>query len=186
MEASAQPLGGLRPQRTMPTFPAGPLTGLAAQVLLLAALAETVGLRTGGWVVGLTCGVIMNLALAQGLSHHRCKGLRAADWGRSPFGDPRGEDLSGYRGGAAGRNVVVVHLESTAARYLRPYGARYDPMPNLTRWSRQAILFENAYTAYPETIKSFFAAQCGRWPALDTTAEDTGGLEPRPGRACAD
>ena len=64
----------------MQAVPAGPLTGLVAQVLLLAALAETVGLGTDGWVVGLACGVSMNLALAQGLSHYRCGGLRAADW----------------------------------------------------------------------------------------------------------
>src|SRR5262249_10206417 len=53
------------------------------------------------------------------------------DWRASPFGSPRGEDLTRYRGAAAGRNVVIIHLESTAARYLRPYGAALDPMPNL-------------------------------------------------------
>jgi lipoteichoic acid synthase len=29
-------------------------------------------------------------------------------------------------------------------------------------------LFENAYTTYPETVRSFFATQCGLFPALDT------------------
>jgi arylsulfatase A-like enzyme len=95
-----------------------------------------------------------------------------ADWRLSPFGSLRSEGLSEYRGAAAGRNVVVIHLESTGARYLRPYGASEDPMPNLTALSRQALLFENAYTAYPETIKSFFAVQCSLYPALDTTAAD--------------
>jgi hypothetical protein len=33
----------------------GPVTGLIAQVLLLAALAGTVGLSRAGWVVGVTC-----------------------------------------------------------------------------------------------------------------------------------
>src|SRR5205823_4540706 len=75
-----------------------------------------------------------------------------ADWRLGPFGSSRGEDLSNYRGRAAGRNVVVIHLESTGAAYLRPYGAAQDPMPNLTRLAGRAILFENAYTAYPETI----------------------------------
>jgi arylsulfatase A-like enzyme len=32
-------------------------------------------------------------------------------------------------------------------------------------------VFENAYTVYPETIKSFFAVQCAVHPALDTTPE---------------
>jgi arylsulfatase A-like enzyme len=93
------------------------------------------------------------------------------DWPTSPLGGPSGEDLTRYRGAAAGRNVVVVHLESTAAAHLRPWGAARDPMPHLTRLASEGILFENAYTAYPETIKSFFAVQCAAWPALDTTPE---------------
>jgi phosphatidylglycerophosphate synthase len=59
---------------------AGPLAGLAAQVLLLAALAGTVGLSAEGWVAGLTSAVIMNAALAHGLSRHHANGLGAADW----------------------------------------------------------------------------------------------------------
>jgi glucan phosphoethanolaminetransferase (alkaline phosphatase superfamily) len=94
------------------------------------------------------------------------------DWRRSPFGDLRAEDLLEYRGAAAGRNVVIIHLESTGASYLRPYGAAEDPMPHLTALARRAIVFENAYTTYPETIKSFFAVQCSRYPALDTRPED--------------
>jgi hypothetical protein len=97
------------------------------------------------------------------------------DWRRSPFGSPRREDLSHLRGRAAGRDVVIVHLESTAARFLRPYGAREDPMPTLTRLSERALLFENASTPYPETIKSFFSVQCALFPALDTTPEDYAG-----------
>lgn len=93
------------------------------------------------------------------------------EWRICPFGARRSEDLSRFRGCAAGRNVVLIHLESTAARYLALYGAREDPMPNLTALSRQAIRFENAYAVYPETIKSFFSVQCSLYPALDTTAE---------------
>jgi glucan phosphoethanolaminetransferase (alkaline phosphatase superfamily) len=95
----------------------------------------------------------------------------AGDWRVSPFGNPRGEDLSRFRDKAAGRNVVIVHLESTGARYLKPYGAAEDPMPNLTALTRDGILFENAYTTYPETIKSFFAVQNALFPALDTPPE---------------
>jgi len=94
------------------------------------------------------------------------------DWRASPFGSPESDDLRRFRGSAAGRNVVVIHLESTGACYLRPYGALEDPMPNLTALSSEAILFDNAYTAYPETIKSFFAVHCATLPALDTAAED--------------
>ena len=64
----------------MRTVHAGPVTGLIAQVLLLAALAGTVGLSGAGWVVGLICGAIMHAALALGLSRYRSAGLGPADW----------------------------------------------------------------------------------------------------------
>jgi arylsulfatase A-like enzyme len=95
----------------------------------------------------------------------------SADWRTSPFGDLRGEDLTRFRGCAAGRNVLVVHLESTAASHLGLYGAPLDPCPTLTQLAEEAILFENAYTAYPETIKSFFAVHCGHHPAIDTAPD---------------
>jgi hypothetical protein len=59
---------------------AGPLTGLIAQVLLLAAFAWTVGLSGGGRVFGVTCGLITNVALARGLSRYRSDRLGSADW----------------------------------------------------------------------------------------------------------
>jgi hypothetical protein len=57
----------------------GPLTGLIAQVLLLAALAGTVGLSATGWVVGLTCAIIMNAVLAPALSRYGSDRLGPAD-----------------------------------------------------------------------------------------------------------
>jgi phosphatidylglycerophosphate synthase len=59
---------------------AGPVTGLISQVLLLAALALTFGLGRTGWVIGVSCAVIMNATLAHGVSHYRSAGLGAADW----------------------------------------------------------------------------------------------------------
>ena len=59
---------------------AGPATGLIAQVLLLAALAGTIGLGGAGWVVGVTCGVIANAALARGISRYGSDRLSPADW----------------------------------------------------------------------------------------------------------
>jgi hypothetical protein len=43
-----------------------------------------------------------------------------ADWRASPFGDDSRDDLSRFAGRASGRNLVIIVLESTAARYLRP------------------------------------------------------------------
>ncbi len=80
MEASAQPLRAPRSERSPRAVQTGPLAGLIAQVLLLAGLAGTVGLRAGAWVVGPTCAVIMNAALARGLSRYGADRLGLADW----------------------------------------------------------------------------------------------------------
>jgi phosphatidylglycerophosphate synthase len=64
----------------VPTVHAGPVSGLIAQVLLLAALAGTVGLSGAGWVGGVTCGVITNALLARGLARFHADRLGPADW----------------------------------------------------------------------------------------------------------
>src|SRR4051812_16662578 len=71
------------PGRTTRAVQAGWLTAMMAQVLLLAALAAIVARRgfaldAAGWVAGITCGVIMNAALARGLSHYRFERLTPA------------------------------------------------------------------------------------------------------------
>src|SRR5712692_6789944 len=53
-------------------------------------------------------------------------GASRGDWRATGFDRTRYEDLSRFRAAAAGRNVVLVSLESTAARYLGLYGARED------------------------------------------------------------
>ena len=75
-----QTVEAARDRKTVRAVQAGPVTGLIAQVLLLAALAGTVGLSGAGWVVGVTCGVIANAALARGLSRYRSDRLGPADW----------------------------------------------------------------------------------------------------------
>ena len=59
---------------------AGPVAGLISQVLLLTALALTVGMGRTGWVVGIGCGVIVDVALTQSLSRYRLGRLGPADW----------------------------------------------------------------------------------------------------------
>jgi hypothetical protein len=104
-------------------------------------------------------------------------------------------DLTRLSGAAAGRNVVLVILESTAAQYLRVGvsragasagatagggsdggdddggGADADPMPHLTTLARDAVVFDAAYSVYPESIRGLFATLCGAYPAFDASAE---------------
>jgi len=94
------------------------------------------------------------------------------DWRASPFGaGSNSDDLSRWRGATAGRNVVLIALESTGAEHLRPYGASRDPMPNLSEMARGALIFEDAYAVYPESIKALFSILCSRYPAMDTETE---------------
>ncbi len=103
------------------------------------------------------------------------------DWRRSPFaGAPAGEPLEHLAGVARGRNVVLVALESTAARYLALYGSRPDPAPRLSMLARDALVFERAYAVYPESIKGLFATLCSRPPAFDTSPEIYAGAECAP------
>ena len=93
------------------------------------------------------------------------------DWRASPFSAAPLDDLSRWRAAGAGRNVLLIALESTAARYLHLYGALDDPTPTLTALGAQAIVFDRAYAAYPESIKGLFAVLCSRMPAFDLSAE---------------
>jgi len=94
-----------------------------------------------------------------------------ADWRASLFAPAVTEDLSAYRGAAAGRHVIVVVLESTPAQALASYGAPDDRTPNLTAFATHALVFEHAYAVYPESVKGIFAAMCARDPAFDVAAE---------------
>ncbi len=93
------------------------------------------------------------------------------DWRASRFSAPGGEDLRHLSNSASGRNVVLISLESTGAQYLGLYGADLDPMPNLRRLAREAIIFENAYAVYPESIKGLFSILLSRYPAFDVAVE---------------
>src|SRR5262249_7641703 len=93
------------------------------------------------------------------------------DWRRPRADSGPLDDLSALRGAAAGRNIVFVVLESTAAQYLGAYGTTPDIAPNLTALARSGIVFENAYAVYPESVKGLFATLCSRYPAFDRAAE---------------
>lgn len=95
----------------------------------------------------------------------------AADRRASRFPGAPAQDLSDLRGIAQGRNVILVSLESTAAQYLRLYGGEYDLMPHLTALAGNAVVFDNAYAVYPESIKGLYSVLCSTFPALDSQPE---------------
>ena len=90
-------------------------------------------------------------------------------WRTSPFVATVNsrKDLQEYRGSAAGRNVVLILLESTAARYWPVTPPAVDPMPNLTAFAAEGITFQNAYAVYPESIKGLLTVLCSKYPALN-------------------
>ena len=96
----------------------------------------------------------------------------AGGWRASRFQTGREtEDLLRFAGAARGLNVVMVSLESTAAEYLSLYGGGPDAMPNLSALARKALVFENAYAVYPESIKGLFSVLCSTFPAFDSRPE---------------
>jgi hypothetical protein len=104
-------------------------------------------------------------------------GARTSEWRESRFEAERTEDLSRFVGTAHGFNLVMVSLESTATQYLSIYGGGYEVMPNLSAIARTALVFENAYAVYPESIKGLFSVLCSTFPAFDSQPEAYANLE---------
>jgi len=121
---------------------------------------ETRGLERNAWT-----------ALAFSMMPQVTARTAVADWRGLGIDRTPSIDLSGLRGAAAGRNVVLVSLESTAAKYLGVYGAAPDVMPRLSELARTSIVFDNAYAVYPESIKGLFSVLCSTYPSFDSSAE---------------
>jgi phosphoglycerol transferase MdoB-like AlkP superfamily enzyme len=168
---------------------------LSASVLACAIAAPLVLRRTARrpWVVASALSVALGPTAAahvdtRGLEQNAWTALLATalprvpsrasdrDWRRPPFARLTDGDLSWLRGAAAGRNVVLVSLESTAAQYLGIYGADPEVTPNLSELARSAIVFDNAYAVYPESIKGLMSILCSTYPAFDSTAEEYASL----------
>jgi hypothetical protein len=118
-----------------------------------------------------TMGFERNVVATMALSTVPRVAARAGEarWTDPPLTAGVGDDLSHLRGLGAGRNVVLVSLESTAAQYLRMYGAHEDVTPHLERLAQSGVVFDNAYAVYPESIKGLFSILCSTSPAFDTT-----------------
>ena len=141
------------------------LAALAACVLLgpmAASRVETLGLERNAWI-----------ALAA-TAMPRVSARASNDWQRDGFAPAPAEDLARFRRVAAGWNVVMVSLESTAAQYLGLYGAQPDVMPNLSRLAQSGIVFDRAYAVYPESIKGLYSVLCSAYPAFDVAVDSYG------------
>jgi len=156
----ARLLGGQRPMAS--TVPAGVLgvTLLLAGAggILAAQRVETWGLHKNALVT------LVRSALPAIDAH-----ATTEDWRRSSMPTPGG-GASPLHGLAAGRNLVVIGLESTGAEFLHVYGGSDDVMPRLEELARHAIVFERAYAVSPDSIRSLFSVMCSRYPAFDTAA----------------
>jgi len=120
---------------------------------------DTIGLERNAWTA------LVSTAMPQ------LSARTPNDWQRSGFAPVAHENLDALRAVAAGRNIILVSLESTAAQYLGLYGAQPDVMPNLTRLAASGIVFDRAYAAYPESIKGLYSVLCSAYPAFDVTVD---------------
>ena len=134
----------------------GVVNGFVALVALVmlgppaAARVDTRGLERNAWSA-LVVSAIPRVSAA----------ASSAEWRRPRSADAaRADDLGRLRGAAAGRNVILVSLESTAAQYLGLYGAAPDVAPNLSALAASGVVFDNAYAVYPESIKGLFSSLC--------------------------
>ncbi|MCC6750613.1 MAG: sulfatase-like hydrolase/transferase [Deltaproteobacteria bacterium] len=86
-------------------------------------------------------------------------------------GEGRAVDLRHLVGAVKRRHVIWVVLESHGASYLRLYGAKEDPTPNLSRLGQQALVLDGLHAVYPESIKGLFSTLCAAYPAPHTSAD---------------
>ncbi|QIN84539.1 sulfatase-like hydrolase/transferase [Rubrobacter tropicus] len=62
------------------------------------------------------------------------------------------------------RNVVIVHLESTRAGSVTPYGGDEGLTPYLNELAGKSLLAERAYASVPHTTNALVATMCGIVP----------------------
>ncbi|MCM2257383.1 MAG: LTA synthase family protein [Vicinamibacteria bacterium] len=79
-----------------------------------------------------------------------------------------GEARSGFDPGGRARpkNVILVVMESTGAKYLSLYGSRYPTTPNLGAEARHALVFENIYAHVGLTANSLVSMMLSIYPYM--------------------
>ena len=87
--------------------------------------------------------------------------------------------------GTERRNVVIVHLESTRAGSVTPYGADDELTPYLDELAGESLLAERAYASVPHTTNALVATMCGISPPSGRPQTDSLG-DRIPSRCLAD
>ena len=91
---------------------------------------------------------------------------------------------SAFAGRARPRNVILVVLESTAAKYLGVFGSRYDTTPHLAAESSHAILYDAFYCHAGLTANSVASITLSLYPYM-TWREYTVEYPDMPGESLA-
>ncbi|MEK6555466.1 MAG: sulfatase [Bdellovibrionota bacterium] len=61
-------------------------------------------------------------------------------------------------------NVILISLDTVAAKHLSVYGAKGETTPFLKSWAKKSRLYSNAYTVSPWTLPSHAAMLTGIYP----------------------
>lgn len=85
----------------------------------------------------------------------------ASAWG---CGESPHEGVAALLPPRPGSHVIVVSFDALRPDALGVYGYDRETSPNLDAFAREAVVFENAYSAAPKTPTSFAAAFTGRHP----------------------
>ncbi len=85
---------------------------------------------------------------------------------------PEAAAPSAWHGRARGRSVVLVVLESAAARFVNPPDGETTAMPFLQSLQRDGLWCPVAWATYPESIEGQVALLCGEPPCPDAKPAD--------------
>ena len=102
----------------------------------------------------------------------------------SDFEPPAKPAASRFAGQPRPKNVILVVLESTAAKYLSAFGSKYDTTPNLVRESKHALSFDAFYSHAGLTANSNAALTLSIYPYM-TWREYTVEYPDMPGESLA-
>jgi phosphoglycerol transferase MdoB-like AlkP superfamily enzyme len=93
------------------------------------------------------------------------------DWRKATNCPKPPASVEGLRGAAVARDVVLILLESTRADVVARSREGRLLMPALAELSNSALVWENAYCVYPESVKGLFSILTSRYLPLQGTRE---------------